>query len=106
VFHTPHLHLFRNFCDEPKITGRISGKATVVNFSERENDLLVYSDLHNVEREYTWNLMPYRDQKSSFGKFRRQGGNKHFVDKIEALRKDEDYVKHLNSKVSLLFRAG
>jgi hypothetical protein len=100
------VHLFRNFCDEPKITGRISGKAVVVNFSGREIDLLVYSELHNVEREYTWNLMPYRDRKSLFGKFRGQGGNKHFVDKIEALKEDAEYGKHLNSKVSLLFRAG
>jgi hypothetical protein len=100
------VHLFRNFCDAPKISGRLSGKAMVVNFSQREIDLLVYSEIHNVEREYTWNLMPYRDRKSLFGKFKGVGGNKHFLDKIDALKEDEDYVKHLNEKISLLFRGG
>mmetsp|Transcript_579 Transcript_579/g.955 ORF Transcript_579/g.955 Transcript_579/m.955 type:complete len:317 (-) Transcript_579:366-1316(-) len=101
------VHLFRNFSDEPNILGRtVSGsKASVsVFFSQREIDILVYSEIHSVEREYTWNLMPYRDRKSLFVKFKGTGGNHYFVSKVEQLKTDKVYLKHLNDKTALLFQ--
>lgn len=100
------VHLYRNFCDEPKIVGRKAGQYNVVNFSRREIDLLVYSEIHKVEREYTWNLMPYRDRKSLFTKFKGTGSNRSFVEKIEELKGNGAYVNYLNNTIALLFEAG
>jgi hypothetical protein len=98
------VHLFRNFNDENEVTGSERGKSKtkVVDFSRREVDILAYSVLHTIHADYTWNLMPYRKRSTLAHKLGDKAGM--FRGNLEALLEDPDYLKHLNSKVSILFQ--
>ena len=119
---TNALQLFRNFCDCDKLEYSLRPKkATLVRFSPRERDIIAYAVL--LAREgmpcpaypdkvltaawgtVAWQLMPYRPRQCVVDKFSVRSGTRNYVDILEKVLASEDYLKHLRSKVAILFKS-
>jgi len=94
------VHLYRNFHDDHNyncLTSASSNSKSTIALTVREVDILAASCLYNIEKDYTWNLMPYRNQKALYQLLQEH------KEVIQHMLKDPNYVQHLNQKVSLLF---
>lgn len=94
------VHLYRNFHDDPyysSLTSARSNSKSTIALTAREIDILAASYLYNIKKDYTWNLMPYRNHKALFHLLQEH------EEAIQGMLKDPNYVQHLNQNTSLLF---
>jgi hypothetical protein len=114
------LNLYRNFVDAGVVS--YNGEATF--FSPRELDIIAFAQLQARENTpigsprkrkgkgnlfgvwalEAWKLMPYREKTKFINKcYARIHCS--FINKLEGALEDKNYLKHLEEKVSILFRS-